>query len=446
MGAQATSSDEKGKGGFFAEFLHSEVSGSLVLMACTVLALAWANSPWSESYFDLAYTYVGFSFGEATFKLSFQHWINDGLMALFFFVVGLEVKRELVVGELSSFRKAALPVSAAIGGMVVPALCYVLLNVGGEGISGWGVPMATDIAFALGILALLGSRAPLSMKVFLTALAIADDLGAILVIALFYTESISLGALGTAAAFLAAIWIAGRQGVRAVWVYVLLALGAWAAVLASGIHATIAGIAVAMFVPVRASLSPEAFFDRTRKRLDQLEAGELTEDSMIHSQHEMEALDDLYLAVEDMRPPGLALEHLLHPVQAFFVLPLFALFNAGVKLDGEVIREAANPISLGIVLGLVVGKPLGALLFSWLAVKSGQAALPDGVRWPHIIALGSLAGVGFTMSIFISGLAFSDVMHVSWSKVAILGASLLSGLTGYLLLRATLPKAGEAPA
>lgn len=423
------------------EFFHSEASGSIVLMLSTLVALIWANSSYGESYFELCSTYVGVSFGDSVFKLSFQHWINDGLMVVFFFVIGLEVKRELVIGELSSLRKAALPVSAAIGGMLVPALVYVALNVGGEGINGWGVPMATDIAFALGILALLGSRAPLGLKVFLTALAIADDLGAILVIALFYTDSISLPALLLAAVFLFGIFVAGRKRVRALWVYLLLALGVWAAVLASGVHATVAGIAVAMLIPVRSKIPPEEFFERSRANLDSLAASGVTSDSMVSKKHEMAALDDMYLAVEDMRPAGLALEHLLHPIQAYFILPLFALFNAGVKLDGEVLETAVNPLSLGVFLGLVVGKPVGVFLFSWLAVKSGRAALPEGTRWPHIVGAGLLAGVGFTMSIFVSGLAFSDETLVSWSKVAILIASLSAGLLGYLLLKLTLKPA-----
>ncbi|MCB9914813.1 MAG: Na+/H+ antiporter NhaA [Planctomycetes bacterium] len=426
------------------EFLHAETSGSLVLIACTLAALAWANSPWHAAYHDLTHATFGLRLGGASFELSLQHWINDGLMALFFFVVGLEVKRELQVGELSSRRKAALPVSAALGGMLVPALLYAALNVGGEGAAGWGVPMATDIAFALGILALLGSRAPVALKVFLTALAIADDLGAIVVIALFYTESIRLPALGGAAALLVVLWLVARSGVRVVWAYVLLAIGVWACVLASGLHATLAGIAVAMLVPVRSKLDPGEFFARTRRRIDELEASELTQESMVHRAHEMEALDDLYLTAERMRPPGLALEHLLHPVQAFFVLPLFAFFNAGVRLDGEVLGQVAHPVSLGILLGLFVGKPVGVMLFSWLAVKSGQAALPDRVRWSHLAGIGCLAGVGFTMSIFISGLAFAEPLHASLSKVAILGASLLSGVLGFLVLRRTLPPRAEA--
>jgi len=431
-------SDDTKKKGMFHEFLHSEVSGSIVLMICAVAALVWANSPWSASYFELSKSYISISWGEHLFELSFQHWINDGLMVIFFFVIGLEVKRELLIGELSSFRKAVLPVSAAVGGMVAPAALYAVFNAGGDGASGWGIPMATDIAFALGILALFGARAPIGLKIFLTALAIADDLGAIVVIALFYTESISFTALGVAATFLVAIHLAVRFRVRAIWVYALLMIGVWAGVLASGIHATIAGILIAMLIPVRGGICPSEFFPRARRRLDELEGAGISPDSLVTEKRQFGALNDLYLAVDTLRPPGIALEHVLHPVQAFVILPLFALFNAGVALDAEVVSSAVNPVSLGVVIGLVLGKPIGVLLFSWLAVKSGRAELPEGVRWMHLVGVGCLAGVGFTMSIFIAELAFTDPLMVRWAKTAILVASLGAGVIGYFVLRRSL--------
>jgi Na+:H+ antiporter, NhaA family len=424
----------------FLEFFHSEVTGSVLLILSAVAALVWANSPWSASYFELANTYIGISWGDAVFKLSLQHCINDGLMAVFFFVIGLEVKRELVIGELSSFDKAALPVSAAIGGMLVPALFFVAVYlVGGgdsssEGLNGWGIPMATDIAFALGILALFGDRIPLSLKVFLTALAIADDLGAIMVIAFFYTESISWTGLGIAGGFLFLMLVASRLGVRSMAVFGLLAIGGWAGLYASGIHATIGGVVAAMLVPVTARLSPRDFFSLSRARIDELEAADISRSSMVADKGQLEALDHLYLTVEDMRPAGIAMEHLLHPLQVFLILPLFAFFNAGVALESEVLSSALNPITLGIFAGLVLGKPVGVLLFSWLAVKSGKASLPEGFTWTHLAGVGSLAGVGFTMSIFISDLAFSEELTRSWSKVAILVASLSSGALGYLMI------------
>lgn len=434
--------------GMFQEFFHSEAAGSVLLMLTALAALVWANSPWSAEYFDLAHTYVGVSWGDAVFKLSLQHWINDGLMAVFFFVIGLEVKREIVLGELSSFDQAILPVSAAVGGMLVPALFYLGVQaLGGfsqpEGAAGWGIPMATDIAFALGILSLFGKRVPLSLKVFLTALAIADDLGAILVIALFYTESIDWTALAVAALFLLAIHIAARRGTRSLLAYSLLALGGWAALLASGIHATVGGIVVAMLVPVTAKLSPQEFFERTGDRLEHLRGKPLSSSSMVADKSQLDALDDLYLTVEDMRPAGIALEHLLHPLQVFLILPLFAFFNSGVRLDGEVLASAVNPISLGILAGLVLGKPVGVLLFSWLAVRTGQARLPAGVSWGHLLGVGCLAGVGFTMSIFISDLAFAEPLTQAWSKFAIMVASLTAGVAGYLILRRATASAAD---
>ena len=418
---------------FFLQFVRSEVSGSIVLLACTALALAWANSPWQRQYFDLAHTYIGVSWGEAAFKMSLQHWVNDLLMVLFFFVVGLEIKREIVVGELSSGEKAALPVAAAVGGMVVPAGIYAALNWGGPGISGWGVPMATDIAFALGILAMLGKRVPLGLKVFLTALAIADDLGAVMVIAIFYTAQIKLLALAIAAVLLGLLLVAARANVKSQVVYILLGLGVWAAVLASGVHATIAGILVALTIPVRAQREPAAFWAVSEEATNYLRQSELTRESMIEDEHQLECFEAIHEAAGDMVPPGLALEHALHPVQAFFVLPLFAFFNAGVNLLGEASMPAAIP--WGIALGLVLGKPLGIGLFSWITVRMGWGRLPAGVSWAMILGAGLLAGVGFTMSLFISELAFSDPDLVAGAKIGILGASLAAGVTGWLMLR-----------
>ncbi|MCA8981762.1 MAG: Na+/H+ antiporter NhaA [Planctomycetes bacterium] len=435
----------------FTDFLHSQVAGSVVLLVCTIAALAIANSPLADRYFDVVKTYVAVTWDGAPvslfgkkFALSVQHWINDGLMVIFFFVVGLEIKREVVVGELSNLRKAALPVSAAIGGMLVPALIYYWLNPSGPASNGWGVPMATDIAFAIGLLSLFGSRVPTSLKVFLTALAIADDLGAIAVIAIFYTEKVSLVALAGSGLFLGAIVAINKLGVRQNWAYVLLALGAWAFVLASGVHATVAGILVAMLVPVKSVIDPDQFLRTARASLDRLQSAKLSRHSAVEDPAQMAALDDLFQTVDDMRPAGLALEHQLHPVQAFWILPIFAFFNAGVPLDGASVSAAVeSPISWGIVLGLVVGKPIGVLLFSWLAVKSGRASLPDRVDWGQILAVGSLAGVGFTMSIFISELAFQADL-VNTAKVGILVASVVSGAIGLLLLARSLPRANAS--
>ncbi|MFV1978613.1 MAG: Na+/H+ antiporter NhaA [Myxococcota bacterium] len=427
----------------FNRFFHSEVSGSVVLMACTIIALAWANSPWSQTYFDLAHTKVGFSWGDTSLYLSLQHWINDALMAIFFFVVGLEVKREIAIGQLSTLRKAALPVSAAIGGMLIPAGVYVAVNAGGQAVHGWGIPMATDIAFALGILALFGSRAPIGLKVFLTALAIADDIGAVLVIAVFYTANLKLGALAISGVFVLLIAGARAIGIRRPGIYLILALGVWLSVLTSGIHATVAGILVAMLVPIRAKIEPAKFLERAKIRLAELESAELTHDSMVSNKAQLHTLDDLLRTTGEMIPPGIALENHLHPIQAYLILPLFGLFNAGVVLGGDALSQTTDPVGIGIVLGLFLGKQIGVTGFSWIAIKSGWADLPDGVRWPHIWGASCLAGVGFTMSLFITELAFDDPSHIGKAKLGILVASLISGILGFWVLSRSLPKAAK---
>jgi NhaA family Na+:H+ antiporter len=419
----------------FTRFVHSEVTGSVLLLACTILALGWANSPWAATYFELAHTKISLAWGEATLALSFQHWVNDGLMAIFFFVVGLEIKREVAVGELSSPRKAALPVTAALGGMVVPALFYSALNAGGEGAPGWGVPMATDIAFALGLLALFGSRAPIGLKVFLTALAIADDLGAVLVIALFYTDTIQWGALALAGIILLLLFAAGRMRVRRPGIYIILALGVWGAVLASGVHATVAGILVAFLVPMRARIDPDSFLKLAGRRLETLAAMSLSRESMIADRQQLEQISEIHIASGDMRPPGLTLEHYCHPILVFVILPLFALFNAGIVLDSGSLAALGSPVGLGIVLGLVLGKPMGIMLFAWLAVRSGQADLPEGVDWGQITGVGCLAGIGFTMSLFITDMAFAGEELVRAAKMGILAASLIAGVVGFAVLR-----------
>jgi NhaA family Na+:H+ antiporter len=428
----------------FNRFFHSEVSGSVVLMACTIIALAWANSPWSQSYADFTHVEVGFSWGGASLNMSLQHWINDALMAIFFFVVGLEVKREILIGQLSTLRKAALPVSAAVGGMLIPAVFYFAMNAGGPGVHGWGIPMATDIAFALGILALFGSRAPIGLKVFLTALAIADDIGAVLVIAIFYTASLKLGALAVAAVFMLLIAGARAAGIRRSGIYLTLAAGVWLSVLVSGIHATVAGILVAMLVPIRATIEPEKFMERAKSRLAELESANLTHDSMVDDQAQLYALDEIHQKTGDMIPPGIALENHLHPVQAFLILPLFALFNAGVYLGGDALSRVTDPIGLGIFAGLFLGKQIGVVGFSWIAIKSGLADLPDGVNWNQIWGASCLAGVGFTMSLFITELAFDDPAHIATAKLGILEASLVAGVIGYWILGKSLPKIAQA--
>jgi NhaA family Na+:H+ antiporter len=421
-------------------FIHSEVAGSAVLLASTLAAMLWANSPWSESYAHLAHTKIAISVGPWDLALSLQHWINDGLMVVFFFVVGLEIKRELLAGHLSSTRRAILPVAAAVGGMVCPAFIYALVNAGGSGARGWGIPMATDIAFALGILALLGGRVAMGLKVFLTALAIADDLGAVLVIAFFYTAEIRWLFLGGAFGCLLLLGAAIRTELRHPLIHLMFGVGVWLSVLASGIHATVAGILIAMLVPVRPRLTGAEFFARVSEGLGTLRAAELTRDSVLADEAQLDALVRLDDAATDMRPPGLTLERFLHPLQALVILPLFAFVNAGVSLGGSAVELLTQPVTLGIVAGLVLGKVIGVSLMSWLAVRFGSARLPDGVTWPQIVGVGLLAGVGFTMSLFVGELAFGGGALQNAAKLGILVASLVSGACGYLMLRLALSR------
>jgi len=427
--------------GYFEWFVHSEVIGSILLLACTVIALVWANSPWAGVYDDLLHTYIGVSWGEATFKLNLHHWINDGLMVIFFFVVGLEIKRELVVGELSFYDKASLPVAAALGGIVAPAMLFVALNFGGDGARGWGIPMATDIAFALGVLAIFGKRVPLGLKVFLTALAIADDLGAVAVIALYYTEKIRFGALVVAAVLLVVLFLAIQFKIRRIGILLTLMIGVWLAVFASGVHATVAGILLAMVVPVRPQVSPKQFILDAEAFLDQAKNQIQSGNCIVTDKDQLEAVESVHIRAGDALPSGLMLEHALHPVQVWVILPLFALANAGVALGGDVGEILASPLALGIIFGLVLGKPLGIILMSWLVVRAGKGRLPEGVTWGQVAGAGCLAGIGFTMSLFVSDLAFDNDALITTAKIGILAASLISGILGFVVLSRVLPRA-----
>jgi NhaA family Na+:H+ antiporter len=437
----AKTDESQGFRGYFEWFVHSEVTGSILLLACTLIALIWANSPWAGVYDDLLHTYIGVGWGDSIFKLSLHHWIYEGLMVIFFFVVGLEVKRELVVGELSSFDKASLPVAAALGGMVVPALLFVFLNYGGEAARGWGIPMATDIAFALGVLAIFGKRVPLGLKVFLTALAIADDLGAVAVIALYYTEKIHFGALIVAIILLAVLFSAIRLNVRRIGVILILMVGVWLAIFASGVHATIAGILLAMVIPVRPVVSPKEFIIDAEAFLDKAKNQIQSGSCIVSDKDQLEAVEFIHIRAGDTLPSGLMLEHALHPIQVWFILPLFALANAGVPLGGNLTEILTSPLALGIIVGLVVGKPLGIALMSWLIVRSGKGFLPTGVTWGQVVGAGCLAGIGFTMSLFVSDLAFNDPALITAAKIGILAASLTSGVLGFVILSKALPKA-----
>jgi len=424
----------------FLRFFESEVAGSVVLLACTIIAMAWANSPWAVWYQKLIHVKIGVSWGESVFSLSLQHWVNDALMAVFFFVVGLEIKREILIGHLSSLKKAILPVTAAAGGMLIPAVIFLSLNPGEEAARGWGVPVATDIAFALGILSLLGKRVPITLKLFLTALAIADDIGAVLVIALFYTEKIRWTALIVSGILTFLLHRAVRIRMFSFKTYAVLIIGIWVAVFASGIHATIAGILVALIVPVRARFEPKKFIAFAREKIQEIESKEMTRESMLLHQDQLESVTELHKATTALKPVGISLEHYLHSFQAFLVLPVFALCNAGVALGSGLAETLIHSVSFGIILGLFLGKQIGVTLFSWVIIRAGYADMPEGVTWRQIYGVSCLAGVGFTMSLFVSDLAFKTASFVEDAKIGILAASLISGIIGYLVLQRVLPR------
>jgi NhaA family Na+:H+ antiporter len=413
------------------EFVNTETSGGVFLLAATAVALVWANSPWDSRYFGLVHAHISFRTGVFSIDDSLGHLVNDGLMTVFFFVVGLEIKRELLHGELASRRKAALPVAAALGGMIAPALLYAAWNRGGEGASGWGIPMATDIAFAMGALALLGRRAPFSLKVFLLALAIVDDLGAILVIAIFYTDSISIEALAWAAALIALIVLAARAGVRGTNVYIALGVLLWAAVYQSGIHATLAGVVLAALTPSRPQFTQRDF---EASALDLLVSYRHARDrgDAENAQQVLSEFEDLTRGTES---PLDRLEHALHPWVSYLIIPVFALANAGVAISSSLVSDSlSSTVSLGVATGLVIGKPLGIVLACFLAVKFGLADLPNNTGYGHMLGLGLVAGIGFTVSLFISGLAFDNPILTDEAKLSILCASALAGLLGFVYL------------
>ncbi len=439
--------------GPFERFAARESSGGLVLLACTVIALVWANSPWYESYHHLWEQPIGLRFGAFAATTTLHHLINDGLMVVFFFLVGLEIKREILVGELASLRRAALPMAGALGGMIAPALLYAAFNAGGPGAAGWGIAMATDLAFALGVLALLGDRVPVSLKVFLAALAIADDIGAVLVIAFFYSGGIQLGALGLGAALLALAFGANLAGVRKPWAYALVGVALWAAVLASGVHATVAGVMLAFAIPSRTRIDEGQFLARGHAALDDFDraldpAAPGLAATVMTNGASQEALHTLERLTEQAQPPLHRLEHSLHGVVAFGIMPIFALANAGVHLSGDVLAALASPVTLGVLVGLVIGKPLGITLASVLAVRGRLAAAPEGASWRALHGVSWLGGIGFTMSLFVAGLAFADSAQaplLDQAKLGILAASLVAGVTGYTLLRRMAVVPGAEP-
>jgi NhaA family Na+:H+ antiporter len=424
----------------FHKFIHAQPTGGMLLLGATAMAMGWANSPWAESYTALWTLRVSLVVGQQALTETLLEWINDGLMAMFFFVIGLELKREILVGELASIRQAAFPLAAALGGALLPAALYLALNRDGPGADGWGIPMATDIAFALGILALLGDRVPLGLKVFLTALAIADDLLAVLVIAFFYTSSISWPSLGTGAIFLGLMIAINVLGVRHPLAYSVLGIGGlWMAFLLSGVHATIAGVLAAMTIPARTRLSGPEFLAKGQMLLERFEKTSSPDKPPLANRERHHVVDRMKTAVQHVETPLRQLETALHPWVTVVVMPVFALANAGITVDAHIVATLVHPVALGVIVGLLAGKPLGIVFSSWLVIRGGFASLPSGVSWPLLWSVGCLAGIGFTMSLFITGLAFGQSPELQSAKAGILIASSLAGVIGWLLLRRFAP-------
>jgi len=412
------------------EFVRIEAAGGIILLICAILALLWANSALSESYFHFWETELSLGFGQFAFTLPLIEWINDGLMVIFFFVVGLEIKRQLTTGELSRPRRAVLPLAAALGGMLVPAAIYLAFNAGGPAEQGWGIPMATDIAFTLGVLALLGSRAPLSMKIFFTALAIADDLGAILVLALFYAADIHWISLLIAAVILVILFALNRARVYSPLPYALLGIGLWLAFLDSGIHPTIAGVLLAVTIPTRGAPDTRALLAQCVSVLDEFEVPS----AQIANRAQV-AAQTLETVADRMQSPAQRLEHTLLPWTTYLILPIFALANAGVQFRFD--QSLFTPVSIGILLGLVLGKSVGITLFTWLAIRLRLGELPQNLNIRQIFGASWLAGIGFTMSLFIASNAFSVSELLNEAKAGILFASLLAGVIGYVFVFVT---------
>ncbi|HUE95635.1 MAG TPA: Na+/H+ antiporter NhaA [Longimicrobiaceae bacterium] len=411
-------------------FLEAEASSAVLLLSAAVLAIAWANSPWSVAYEDLWGTVLTFRVGDWVVREDLRHFVNDGLMALFFLVVGLEIKREFLTGELRDRRAAALPVVAALGGMVVPALIYLALNPGGEAAKGWGIPMATDIAFALGVLTLAARSAPASLKPFLLTLAIVDDIGAIVVIAFFYSGGVAMGPLLAAAVLIGAILVLQRLDVRSAVVYVALGVGVWLAFHESGVHPTIAGVILGLLTPAEPFQRPRAVSAEAART-----AATTVDDPEPPDADSPQWLRLAMLSREAVSPLARA-EAALHPWTSYAVIPLFALANAGVRLSADAFRDAmTSPVTLGVVLGLVAGKILGITLASALAVRTGLGRLPSECGWRHVVGVSAVAGVGFTVSLFIAELAFEDPALAVEAKVGIFAASLIAGVIGFTVLR-----------
>ncbi len=413
-------------------FIHTEEVGAIFLLGAAAFAMAWVNSPWSESYFNFWHIDVSFDIHIFAISKDLRHLVNDGLMAVFFFVVGLEIKRELLHGELSTVRKAALPAIAAVGGMAMPAAVYLLFNGLDETAVGWGIPMATDIAFALGVLALLGKRIPTELRVFLLGLAVVDDVGAITVIAVFYTDSIHWLELGLGIAVFAAIALCVRVGIRSLGFYLIMCVLLWLLFLESGVHATLTGVLVAAIVPSRPDIQSKDYAAAVENLLHDYKLAKAYGDED-KAETIIEQVEKLSSGTEG---PMERISSIVHPWVSFVVLPIFALANAGIVFTMDTLSESvASSVTLGVAMALLLGNPIGIFGLTWLAVRLGVGQLPTSVTLWHVLSVGFLAGIGFTVSIFVSGIAFDDPQLVDEAKIGIFGASLIAGIVGYFMLR-----------
>jgi NhaA family Na+:H+ antiporter len=416
------------------QFISNSTAG-IVLFSSALLALVISNSAWADEYYHLWAYQFGVGFEGFAISKDLHHWINDGLMAVFFFVVGLELKREIIGGELSNPKSAILPIAAAVGGMIFPALIYLSINRSGAASDGWGIPMATDIAFSLGVLYLIGDRVPLSLKVFLTVLAIADDIGAVLVIALFYSSDINLVSLGTGAIFLAILWVANWIGIRTTLFYAILGIGGlWVAFLMSGVHATIAALLAAFAIPALPKVKEDKFANHMEFLLARFKKADPNNVKTL-TKEQFSILQEIRSYSKKASSPLQRLEDKLHPVVLFIIMPIFAFSNAGANLSSGYLTQLVSPVSLGIMAGLLLGKVLGVVGATHLVMKITGTGLPTGMNSTHLLGTGFLAAIGFTMSLFISGLAFDQEVLADQSKIGILTASLVASVAGYFIIR-----------
>ena len=424
------------------KFIQQKKSGGIVIGISVILALFLANSPWSEQYFEFFEHKLGFEFdGKSFLTYNIHHWINDGLMAIFFFVVGLELKKEIVGGELSNPRKALLPIAAAFGGVLVPAMIYLALNPSGEVHSGWGIPMATDIAFALSVLYLLGDKIPLSLKVFLTALAIVDDLIAVLVIAFFYTSNISMISLLIGIGFILIMYIGNRMGIRSILFYGILGIiGVWTAFLLSGVHATIAAVLAAFTIPADMKIKENVYINKIQTYLTKFKAIDPNDKIPTLTNDQLYILEEAKKSTNEVIPPLQRLEHAMNPFVNFLVIPIFALANAGVSLAIDIELLFSTNVALGVALGLLIGKVVGVVGVTLLLVKLKIAPFPNGMNFKNLFGIGLLASIGFTMSLFITSLAFTHEVYITQAKIGIFTASIIGGTLGYIILNKTTKK------